>query len=82
MDEVRKTLLPKSHEQTNLDKAMKEWYWDKTVFDVVPDDFDRSGNSPETYFVSCELCHHYPIRYLYRIENRKTEEFLWIGSEC
>jgi len=82
INEVKQTLLPKSQEQHDLEKAMKEWYWDKTVFDVVPDDFDRNGNSPEAYFVSCELCHHYPLRYIYRIENRKTHESLWIGSEC
>ena len=82
INEVKQTLLPKSQEKHDLEKAMKEWYWDKTVFDVVPDDFDRYGNSLEAYYVSCELCHHYPLRYLYRIENRKTQESLWIGSEC
>lgn len=52
INEVKQTLLPKSQEQHDLEKAMKEWYWDKTVFDVVPDDFDRHGNSPDTYYVS------------------------------
>jgi len=30
----------------------------------------------------CELCNHQHIRYKFEIENLKTKEHLWVGSEC
>lgn len=67
---VAGNILPLSLEQQRLAVALKEWYYTGDSTDL---------ESPEE---DCELCDHPHIRYQFLIQNRETDERLWIGSEC
>lgn len=64
---VRETLLSKSENKDDYDKAKMEW------------DFIESW---EDYPGRCQLCGFHPIRYHFLIKNRLNKNELVIGSEC
>jgi len=86
-------LLPLSREQDNFWLAIKEWFWTKEVFDlkdVHPDDWDYDnepleiiqGVEYQSGKAFCGLCGKEDLRYVFRIQNRLTDNFLFVGSKC
>jgi hypothetical protein len=69
-DRVRDSLLPRSREQSDLQRALQEWVYSGSAF-------DRGRRRAH-----CELCGQPDIRYQFRIANRSTGHELLVGSEC
>jgi hypothetical protein len=57
----------------------------KTFTDLgtTPNEWENHGLVDETLEpVHCELCDHYPIKYLYLLYNERIDKRLLVGSEC
>jgi hypothetical protein len=75
---VAKNVFPRSVEQENLSKALKEWRDTAGVVDFSENDDDEEVEN----YPPCDLCDHPQIKTGYVIENVYTGHTLTIGSEC
>ncbi|MED4353954.1 hypothetical protein P9265_16695 [Schinkia azotoformans] len=70
IERVKKNVLPVSNERYNIRKALDEWVYEGSMYDVeVADEI-------------CELCDQPNIRYQFEIVNVLNNNSLLIGSEC
>jgi hypothetical protein len=70
IERVKKNVLPVSNEKYNTRKALDEWEYEGSMYDVeVADEI-------------CELCDQPNIRYQFEIVNVLNNNSLLIGSEC
>jgi hypothetical protein len=64
------TLLRRSANTRDLDQALEEWLYTGQTRDHV-----RQTEM-------CELCLEEPLRYHFLIANQRTDDRMWIGSDC
>lgn len=70
IERVKKNVLPVSNEKYNIRKALDEWVYEGSMYDVeIADEI-------------CELCDQPNIRYQFEIVNVLNNNSLLIGSEC
>lgn len=70
IERVKMNVLPVSNEKYNIRKALDEWVYEGSMYDVeVADEI-------------CELCDQPNIRYQFEIVNVLNNNSLLIGSEC
>jgi len=90
LEEAKKRLLPLSREQNILENAIKEWIWTYDVIDLYPQGGLEEDDDPEFAdgveyngnYAYCGLCGKERLRYVYRINNVFTNNFLYVGSKC
>ena len=70
MERVKRNVFPVSNEKYNIRKALDEWEYEGSMYDVeIADEI-------------CELCGQPNIRYQFEIINVLNNNSLLIGSEC
>lgn len=70
MERVKRNVFPVSNEKYNIRKALDEWEYEGSMYDVeIADEI-------------CELCGQPNIRYQFEIVNVLNNNTLLIGSEC
>jgi len=70
LDRVEIRLLVQSKEQSDFDKAFREWSYAGNAFDL------------KESIAECELCGHSGLRFQYEIANSHTSSRLLVGSRC
>ncbi|MCM3322264.1 hypothetical protein [Cytobacillus kochii] len=70
MERVKRNVFPVSNEKYNIRKALDEWEYEGSMYDV------------EIAEEICELCDQPNIRYQFEIVNVFNNNTLLIGSEC
>ncbi|NUJ16628.1 hypothetical protein FKN04_08445 [Bacillus glycinifermentans] len=70
VERVKKNIFPLSNEKYNIRKALDEWVYEGSMYDV------------EVADETCELCDQPNIRYQFEIVNKLNNNSLLIGSEC
>ncbi len=68
------TLLAKSAQANDFNKAKEEWFVTEKVFDSY---LLQCNELP-----ACELCHHEKIRWQFEIQNKINKNTLLVGSTC